>query len=461
MSTDARREALVLAVLDGEWSEPALATRVLGALGGRAFDARELAAHLGARWSSMPDEAALRAALSRPPSPTQETEEDAQEEDAFARCLARITLARGRVLRFHLPPLAGAPLAAFASHLPVIATVAEAAALVGMAPEDEAFFTGAHLAGRRPLRTPHAHYRYRWVAKASGGLRLIEAPKPRLSAMQRALLDRLLVHVPPHEAAHGFRRGRSVRSFAGVHAGSRVVVRIDLEDFFASVGQARVRAIFGALGYPDAIARFFAALTCHRPPPSVLRERPTLGSDLEAVARAQRAAKRFDRPHLPQGAPSSPALASLAAYGLDVRLTALARQFDATYARYADDLAFSGDATLARAPGALISLATRIANDEGFAVHRDKTRVMRSGARQSLGGLVVNASPDVTRERYDALRARLHRIGRGLDVPASAEEREALRRELEGHVSWASARPHRARKLAALLDDARATLARG
>jgi hypothetical protein len=276
--------------------------------------------------------------------------------------------------------------------------------------------------------------------------------------MQRALLDRLLVHVPPHDAAHGFRRGRSVRSFAGVHAGTRVVVRIDLEDFFASVGQARVRAIFGALGYPDAVARFFAALACHRPPPTVLRERPVAGHDLEAVARAHRAAKRFDRPHLPQGAPSSPALASLAAYGLDVRLTALARQFDASYARYADDLAFSGDATLARAPGALISLATRIANDEGFAVHRDKTRVMRSGARQSLGGLVVNAWPDVTRERYDALRARLHRIGRGLDVPESAEAREALRRELEGHVSWASARPHRARKLAALLDDARAAL---
>ena len=111
-----------------------------------------------------------------------------------------------------------------------------------MPQEDIAFFTGAHLRSGRVLAA-HAHYRYRWVAKKAGGYRLIEAPKLRLRAMQRALLDRVLTPVPLHDAAHAFTRGRSVRTFAAPHAGASILVRLDLEDFFATVGVARVVAI--------------------------------------------------------------------------------------------------------------------------------------------------------------------------------------------------------------------------
>jgi hypothetical protein len=58
--------------------------------------------------------------------------------------------------------------------------------------------------------------------------------------------------------------------------------------------------------------------------------------------------ERLRTPHLPQGAPTSPALANLAAFVLDARLSGLARAADATYTRYADDLAFSGDARVGR-----------------------------------------------------------------------------------------------------------------
>lgn len=449
MSRSVRTEALVLALLDGPWASPGIWMRVTAALEAPAEARLELVRALRRRFRARPDERSLREAL-------------AEREGTLAEPVHAVVSHRARPLvrRFHLPPLAGLERASFAPGLPAIETPDEAGRLVGLDPRDAAFFVGAHLdGGRAPLAPALDHYRYRWIAKASGGLRLIEAPKARLSAMQRRLLDRVLAHVPVHPAAHAFVRGRSARTFARAHAGARIVVRLDLEDFFASVGAGRVRALFVALGYSRAVADVFTRLATHRTPSALLRERPAAGEDLLRVAARARETRRFARRHLPQGAPSSPLLASLAAHGLDVRLSALARSFEATYARYADDLAFSGDAQLARNVGALLGAATSIANDEGFAVRFDKTRVMRAGGRQELAGLVVNAWPDVSRERYDALRARLHRVASGRDLPATRREREVLHAELAGHVSWASDRPHRARKLAALLDRATALLA--
>ena len=56
----------------------------------------------------------------------------------------------------------------------------------------------------------------------------------------------------------------------------------------------------------------------------------------------------YRRPHLPQGAPTSPALANICMYRADCRLAGLARSAGAVYTRYADDMAFSGDTDFER-----------------------------------------------------------------------------------------------------------------
>ena len=285
------------------------------------------------------------------------------------------------------------------------------------------------------------HYRYRWLPH-----RLIEAPKPRLRALQRHLLDRVLAVIPVHDRAHGFVAGRGVHTFAASHAGQAVVVSMDLRAFFSSITAARVYALFREAGYPEPVAHTLTALTTTRTPAHVLRNAPD----------ATRAAL-LRRPHLPQGAPTSPALANLCAFRLDRRLTGLADTFGLHYSRYADDLAFSGGLGARRAHE-LIGYVRTIAAEEGFRTHPDKTRVRRQGDRQILAGLVVNSRPAVPREDYDALRAVLHDAGRHGLAEANRDGHADFAAHLAGRVAWVAHRhPTRAAKLHGLLRTALAS----
>ena len=49
--------------------------------------------------------------------------------------------------------------------------------------------------------------------------------------------------------AYGFVRGRDIIKNAAAHTGKRLIVRVDLEDFFPSITFARVRGMFQARPY--------------------------------------------------------------------------------------------------------------------------------------------------------------------------------------------------------------------
>jgi retron-type reverse transcriptase len=111
---------------------------------------------------------------------------------------------------------------------------------------------------------------------------------------------------------------------------------------------------------------------------------------------------------LPQGAPTSPALANLCAFNLDLRLQAAAESLGARYSRYADDLVFSGGRQFERAARRFISLVGAIALEEGFSINFRKTRVMSKASSQRVNGIVVNEKLNVKRRERDQLKAILH-----------------------------------------------------
>ena len=385
---------------------------------------------------------------------------DAQLADGFRAWAAHpTTLVRRWLLR---PALPGPQPAWLDEHTvgsraaPRWATAADLANALGLDVDELLWLAPTHTHWRE--RTGHAlppsHYRYRLLPKRSGGLRLLEVARPQLARAQRQLLDLALAPIPVHEAAHGFVRGRSVASHVAAHAGQAVVARFDLRDFFSHVHATRVRALWRALGHSDSVADLLTRLTTHRTPAAV-RERlldaapaDELADPAHQIAQRRARGQALARAHLPQGAPTSPAIANLCAFGLDMRLAALARRFNAHYSRYADDLVISGGEALQREWPRLRAWVTAIVQDEGFTLRHDKTRLMPAHQSQQVTGLVLNERPNLPRTEFDRLKAQLHRLTQQRQVPT------AERARLMGQLQWASQwlAPTRVAKLQRLWD---------
>lgn len=279
------------------------------------------------------------------------------------------------------------------------------------------------------------HYHYRVLEKKSGSIRLIEAPKSRLKELQRQIQNQILRKIPPHPAVHGFVKGRSIRTFVAPHVGRHMVLRLDLQDFFPSLPAARIRALFRTAGYPEPIADLLGGLCTNAAPGDLWAQ---LTSDISGDLRREMRSL-YGRPHLPQGAPTSPTLANLCAYRMDCRLLALAHAVNADYTRYADDLAFSGDRAFERCVERFATHAAAIVIEEGFAVHHRKTRLMRQGVRQHLAGLVTNQRINVARMDFDRLKAILHNCIRHGPESQNRDHHAAFRSHLEGRVGFVEA----------------------
>ncbi|MGI4815915.1 MAG: reverse transcriptase family protein [Janthinobacterium lividum] len=346
------------------------------------------------------------------------------------------------------PPQQRAPVAPLRHlALPQISTLADLAGWLNITGAELAWYANRWRVPAHSSAMPHHHYAYRAVEKRDGRWRLIESPKSELRALQRKILHGLLERIPPHDAAHGFRKSRNIVTFAAPHAARAVVIRLDLADFFASVPTPRVHAILGAVGYPQAVASTLAALCTNRVPSGRLLE-ADLRDGFDWQTR-----QRYRTRHLPQGAPTSPVLANLCAYRLDVRLAALARSLDATYTRYADDLAFSGDEALQRAAERFAIRVAAIALEEGFVVQPHKTRIMRRGARQHLAGVVVNRHPNMARDQFDRLKALLTNCVRAGPESQNRDGVADFCAHLRGHVAHATMlNASRGGKLMAIFD---------
>jgi hypothetical protein len=87
------------------------------------------------------------------------------------------------------------------------------------------------------------HDVHRMISRRSGGERQLSVPRTCLKAVQRWIRMENLDRIKSENAAHGSVRGRSVVTNAVQHCRQALVPRMDLANFFPSIGYGRVRSV--------------------------------------------------------------------------------------------------------------------------------------------------------------------------------------------------------------------------
>ncbi len=270
-------------------------------------------------------------------------------------------------------------------------------------------------------------YRQACIRRPSGKLRRLDVPEDDLADLQREFAQWLSRVLTLPAEVMGFVPRRSVVTHARRHAGARAAAIVDIADFFGSV---RPTHVDHGLSIQPRFGNFY-----EQNDPEVRRDL------IDACFRWPVGAK----PYLPQGAPSSPVLANIAARRLDSQIVQAAlAAFGAgmfTYSRYADDLALSTQHDIPdfgrRARAILEAGIARM----GWRASPEKSRSWRAGtAPLLLCGIVVPASPSgglrLSRDRMREVRALVHKVRTGELSLTGAEAFTSEAMQASGTLAW-------------------------
>ena len=218
-------------------------------------------------------------------------------------------------------------------------------------------------------------YRTFTIPKKSGGERKISEPLPSLKEIQHWILQEILDQLPVSRLAKAYVKKRSIRENARFHIGQKVVLTIDLENFFSSLKYKKVFLLFLHLGYSVPVSTMLSNLCC-----------------LDGS--------------LPQGAPTSPTLSNLLMVSVDKRIFGFTKEKEIRYTRYADDMTFSGDFE----PGMVIKFVGKVLSQFELKINEKKTRVRRPGQKQEVTGVIVNEKIQAPKELRKQLRQAVYYI---------------------------------------------------
>jgi hypothetical protein len=233
---------------------------------------------------------------------------------------------------------------------------------------------------KRIIEGREHHYSYYLIKKRKNGYRRIIAPHKPIKFLQDWVKINILDKVSYTNSATGFIKGKSILDNAKVHENSKVILNLDLKNFFETVNERRVYGIFYSLGYSQNLSVELAKICTV----NISKEKFEELSDIEKEYFEE--VYRMKEPILVQGASTSPSLSNLVCKRLDYRFSALANKCGINYSRYADDLTFSGDKD--RLPP--VSLLEKIIKDENFNVNWDKYGKYWKGKRQMVTGLLID-----------------------------------------------------------------------
>lgn len=242
-------------------------------------------------------------------------------------------------------------------------------------------------------------------------MRWIDAPDKDLKLFQKIFLNEILYKFKPHKSAIGFIKNKSVVDGAKKHIGKKVILTIDIKDFFWSIYTKDVNRLLRSKIFP-ALKNFYKNFSYK-------------DDDIDIISNILTYKSR-----LPQGAPTSPMLANLICHDLDIILDNISKQNNCEYTRYADDLTFSHNSSNFDMNNFLNNVATVIETNN-FTINYKKVRILRPHKRMMVTGIVVNNKLSTPKYIWKNIRAQLHQALKN-NIILSLDEKQKLR----GKIEW-------------------------
>jgi len=260
------------------------------------------------------------------------------------------------------------------------------------------------------------------ISKRSGARRVIDAPKDEIKCLQNLVLKTFINRFKVNGLAHGFVRHKSPITNATQHIAPKVLVKIDVKDFFTSIKIQEVYKTFLYLLRTELGRRIIN-----------LRD-PVTNRDTTAL---EECADLFAniicyKGRLPQGAPTSPPISNIICLPLDRRLRDLEQPYKCTITRYADDITVSTKVNKNLA--AIIGPILRDLRKSKLKVNPAKIAVIRNCNQMRVTGIVVNEKLNIDKVTRRNLRAEIHNI-----ITTGKTLNTLEYQQLRGRVEWVNA----------------------
>ena len=226
------------------------------------------------------------------------------------------------------------------------------------------------------------HYKVFKIPKRNGGYRTIYEPDYTLKSIQRNILNNVLNERITSSYAKAYKKGLSLVDNATPHLNKKVILKLDIKDFFPSIDFLKVyKKAFPRNIYPEAVASLLTNLTTYN---------------------------NF----LPQGTPTSSYISNLVLRSFDIKVGNFCEDRNISYTRYCDDMTFSGDFDT----NEVITFVKNALYKEGFILNKQKIKIIKPNKAQIVTGIVCNEKLSIPRPYKKAIRQSIYYINKyGLD----------------------------------------------
>ena len=214
------------------------------------------------------------------------------------------------------------------------------------------------------------------IKKKNKSLRYLNEPSSILKSIQKRILKNVLEEKMISKCAYAYKKGLSTILNAKSHVGCKVILKLDIENFFDNINFYKVyNSCFNESLYPKKLGMLLTNLCVYND-------------------------------SLPQGAPTSGYISNIVLRNFDCNINAYCKDKNINYTRYSDDMTFSGDFDIRK----LIKYVNELLYKEGFRLNKSKIKVVLNTTRQQVTGIVVNEKINLSKNYKRKIRQEVYYV---------------------------------------------------